>query len=464
MRAARDLAEMAVIFAALGVLGYPLVRRLRDLSNAELAAWSWIAGLLALAGAQAIVLLFGLRAAPWKLWTILAALALAFRDRAPKAPRTAGAPSRIATAAGILALGGLVLFSVNALSEPMWAWDFVAIWGLKGKMLYLSGGLPPRFFHDPELAFVHPSYPFLLSLLFSALSTLAGGWDSQALALLYPAFELATLLLTWGFLKRRCGPAAAAAGTVLTAGFFPLYQSFLVGLADIPMALGFVLAGSALLDALDAPGSARARPLLLSALFCCSLKKEGAVFLLLLAAAAAWVWIRDRGRSSVTAAAIFAAVPVLHQALLRAIRGAASDSGLPLVADRSKGRSRFPSAAPGDRRRPAAFGRPSGAPGDPRRRFRPPRDAPVARGPAPRPPGRDDRPLRRRPGGLGVDRRGSLRRFHFRARDDRSGSPPLPRARGANVGKPGTFFVAIFRRGFYNELTHELSRSRGSTA
>jgi hypothetical protein len=326
MRAARDLAGMAAIFAALSVLGYPLVRRLRNLSNAELAAWSWIAGLLALAGAQAIVLLFGLRTAPWKLWTILAALALAFRDRAPRAPRTAVAPSRIATAAGILSLGGLILFSVNALSEPMWAWDYVAIWGLKGKMFYLSGGLPPRFFHDPELAFVHPSYPFLLPLLLASLSTLAGGWDSQALALLYPAFELATLVLTWGFLRRRCGPEAAAVGTVLTAGFFSLYQSLLVGLADIPMALGFVLAGSAFLDSLDAPGSARVRPLILSGLFCCSLKKEGAVFLLLLAAAAAWVWVRDRGRSSVTAAAIFAAVPALHQALLRAIRGAASDA------------------------------------------------------------------------------------------------------------------------------------------
>ena len=325
MRAARDLAEMAAIFVAVGALGFLLVRRRRDVSGAELAAWSWIAGLLALAGARALLLLFGWTAAPWKLWAILAALALGLRDRAPEAPRTSGARSRVAAAAWILALGGLALFSVNALSEPMWAWDYVAIWGLKGKMLYLSGGLPPRFFHDPELAFVHPSYPFLIPLLFSSLSTLAGRWDPQALALLYPGFELATLLLTWGFLRRRCGTLPAAVATVLTAGFFPLYQSFLVGLADIPMALGFVLAGSALLDALDAKGSARVRPLILSALFCCALKKEGAVFLLLLAGAAAWLRLRGR-RPGFAVAAIFAAVPILHQAALRAIRGPATDT------------------------------------------------------------------------------------------------------------------------------------------
>jgi hypothetical protein len=315
---------MAAILGTLGFLGLPLVRGFPKLSGAERAAWAWAAGLVMLCAAEAALVLAGIRSDPWKLWGLMVAAALALRSRRTEAPRDAGPPNRIGRLAWALAIGALALFAVEAVSEPMWAWDFVAIWGLKGKTLFLAGGLPVRLFHDPRLAFVHPGYPLLLPVLFASLSTLLGIWDPQALALLYPGFELATLLAIWGFLRRRSGSTGAAVGTVLTAGFFPLYQSYFVGLADIPLALGYVLAGTAALDALDSGGAPSVRSLLLAALWCCSLKKEGTVFLLLLAGA---VLLRRNGgrHRSWTAAAVYAVVPLVHQAVLRWLRGPVAD-------------------------------------------------------------------------------------------------------------------------------------------
>jgi len=317
--------QMAAILSAVGLFGFPLVRGIPQVSRPELAAWSWVAGLLALAGGEGTLLLIGVRPDRWKLWGLLAAVAFVLKSRPAQTRDEAAPPSRLGKYIWTLALGGFFLFAIEAVSEPMWAWDFVAIWGLKGKTLFLAGGLPNRFFHDPQLAFTHPAYPLLLPVLFAALSTLAGGWNSQALALLYPGFELATLLLVWGFLRRRSSPAGAAAGIVLTAGLFPLFQSYLVGLADIPLALGFVLAGTALLDALDAGGARHIRPVLLAAIFCSTLKKEGSVFLLLLAATAALRAIDDRRRSSLTAAAVLAVVPLCHRAVLSGLLAPASD-------------------------------------------------------------------------------------------------------------------------------------------
>lgn len=339
MRAALHLAEMAAILTAVGVLGFPLVRGIPKLSRAERAAWSWVAGLLALGASEGALLLLGIRPDPWKLWGLLAVIALAARGRLSRTREPESRLAGIEKLAWALALCALALFTLEAVSEPMWAWDFVAIWGLKGKTLFLSGGLPARFLHDSRLAFMHPSYPLLLPALFAGLSSLAGEWDSQALALLYPGFELATLLLIWGFLRRRWGPSGAAVAVVLTAGYFRFYQSFLVGLGDIPIALGCVLAGSALLDALDTDGVPQLRPLVLSALFCCGLKKEGAAFLLLLAVAVAVRGLARARRRDLIAASVFALVPLAHEAALRALRGPVADPRFrwQLLAERGAG-------------------------------------------------------------------------------------------------------------------------------
>ncbi|MGH9441719.1 MAG: hypothetical protein ACRD16_05550, partial [Thermoanaerobaculia bacterium] len=87
MRAALDLAQMATIFAAVGGLGFLLVRGLPGVSRAELAGWAWAAGLVALAAAEATLLLLGIRPDPWRLWSLLAAFALVFRSRPAETPR-----------------------------------------------------------------------------------------------------------------------------------------------------------------------------------------------------------------------------------------------------------------------------------------------------------------------------------------------------------------------------------------
>ena len=321
MRAVVGVFSIAAILATVGVLGYPVVARIPKISLAEIAAWSWTAGLVLLAFAEGSLLLFHLSPDPWKIWGLMAIFSLALRDRRPRLHRPRAPSTALGRIVWTVAGIALVLYAIEAVSEPMWAWDFFAIWGLKGKTLYLSHSLPARFFHDRQLAFSHPDYPLMLPTLFAGLADLLGSWDTRAMALLYPGIELATLLVSWGFLRRRCGASGAAAALALTAGFATLYQTFLTGLAEIPIALGFVLAATAVVEVFESEAALEWRPLAIAALFCSGLKTEGSVFVLLLAVVAGIDGVSNRRRRSSQAAAALAGVALAHRASLRLLRG-----------------------------------------------------------------------------------------------------------------------------------------------
>ena len=151
-------------------------------------------------------------------------------------------------------------FSVQAIAEPMWATDHLAIWGLKGRLAFLAPALKQRLFLDPALAWSHPEYPLLVPLSLAAFAGLVGAWNDQALALLWPACELGTLLALAGFLGRRVSRSAGAGAAALTALCFPLYGALNVGTAEVPLAFAFVLVCCALLDILevDSPNASHA--------------------------------------------------------------------------------------------------------------------------------------------------------------------------------------------------------------
>ena len=292
----------------------------------ERLGWGIVLGLGALSLGEAACIAVSARPSRLALLGVLAAaalagLTLAGRDRddsvAPGSPR---GPFEWILLAAVLA--GVLLAALRALAEPMWSNDFLAIWGLKGKSLAVAGAFP-AWLSDPDVAgYSHPEYPLGLPLLFAGVATLVGGWEDQALALLYPVFQIAGILVLFGWLRRRgVGVRIALVAAALLALFEPLSSAFLTGTAEGPLSVAMLLVGVSLSDALDATDRRSIARLAAAALVAASLKNEG-LFVAGVAGILALLSRGNRPRRIVVAAA--ALVPALGSALLaRAVRGPA---------------------------------------------------------------------------------------------------------------------------------------------
>src|SRR5262249_16217994 len=144
-----------------------------------------------------------------------------------------------------------LVFLGGALADAPWATDFIGIWGLKGKLIFLTSTVPRRLFEDPALRFDNPEYPLLVPLVLAGLSVFAGTSSAQALALSYPALALGTLFAPGGCLQRRTSRLSAAVAAALAALCFTLYRPASVGTAEIPFAFGAVLLVTAAVDFVD---------------------------------------------------------------------------------------------------------------------------------------------------------------------------------------------------------------------
>jgi hypothetical protein len=262
---------------------------------------------------------------PWPLWAAVFVILISSNFWAARPlldwngllPR----PGRTAVQWLLLAVvaAAVLLYAVMSLAEPMWSNDFVAIWGLKGKAIFLAGGMPERQPGFP--GFSHPEYPLGLPLLFAGLARLAGVWDDQALAVLYPVLLVATLHVLYGWLRRRGASATLAlAAAALVALFEPLYSGFLTGMAEVPVSLAILLIGISLSDALDATDPMATRRLAVASFLAASVKNEG-LFVAVAAGGIALFSAGDRRRRIFLVAA--AIVPAVGPAVLgRVFRGA----------------------------------------------------------------------------------------------------------------------------------------------
>jgi hypothetical protein len=290
----------------------------------ERLAWGFALGLLVLEAYVPLSLAVGLRPG-WIPFLLLCAIVVVAGRLLPLLPlppeegRGEGlTPIRFSLL--LLLSLGIALYTLRALTEPMWATDFLAIWGWKGKTLFGAAALPAWTWRMPELAFTHPEYPLGLPLLYAGISFLLGRWDDHAMALLFPALQAATALLLAGWLARRGAPPpiplAAAAALAL---FEPLYRGFATGMAEVPLSFFLLLAGTALADALDGDAAA-IRRLALATAGATALKNEGlfaaaaAALLSFLAVRLSW-----RSRSRIAAAALLPALAVV--AAHRILRG-----------------------------------------------------------------------------------------------------------------------------------------------
>jgi hypothetical protein len=144
---------------------------------------------------------------------------------------------------------------------------------LKGKTIFGAAGYPERM---TSLGFAHPEYPLGLPLLYAGLSFLTGRWDDHAMALLFPFLQAATLLVLFGWLRRRgASPAVAGLATATVAWFEPLYSAFLTGMAEVPLAFGMLLFGTGFADVLDRTDRGALRRLSLASALIAATKNEG---------------------------------------------------------------------------------------------------------------------------------------------------------------------------------------------
>ena len=293
--------------------------------SAERIGWGLASGLAAVAAAAGICVAAGARPSRWAVAAALLLLAACgLPGLALRAPNGRGSGVGVGTdarprpgaaawllAARALAAAGVLLYVFRAVTEPMWANDFLAIWGLKGRTLFAAGRLP-AWLADPSIAgFSHPEYPLGLPLLYAGSAALLGRWDDHATALLFPALQAATLLVLAGWLQRR-GASREIAWTAaaLLALFEPLYSGFLTGMADVPLGGCVLLLGSALCDAVDETDAGAVRRLALASLFAASVKNEGLFLAGVSATIALAAALPGRRRACIAAAALAPALLV----------------------------------------------------------------------------------------------------------------------------------------------------------
>ena len=328
---ALSLLSVAAILLAAAAVGYcvagALVPRGRAY-RAERLAWGFAAGLALLAGSVAFA--FSFHGTPgWLSFLVLAAVVgltarlFRFRDRAPERaepPVSEGERRACAVLLAILLLG-VALYALRALTEPMWANDYVAIWGFKGKTFFAERAIPDRLFRWLSLSFSHPEYPLGLPMLYAGIAFLLGRWDDHALALLFPVLQVAALSALYGWLRRRgAGRPLALAAAALLSQFEPLYRAFTTGMAEVPLSFGVLLLGTSLADRIERTDRGASRRLALAALVCTATKNEGLYFVaaaFLVAALSAF----SRKGFAARAAVILALPAALVIAAHRLIRG-----------------------------------------------------------------------------------------------------------------------------------------------
>jgi hypothetical protein len=280
---AASLGQMGVILAVASAIGWGVAALLvpPGAARSERCAWGCAVGLSLTALSVPLAFALGVRPGwlPFLLLSVVAIVAarlFRLRTRVDVSPGDSGRGAGALLAFVFVLVAGVALYALRALTEPMWANDYLAIWGFKGKTIFAEGAVPARLFQWSSLRFSHPEYPLGLPFLYVGAASLLRRWDDHAMALLFPLTQVATLAALVGWLRRRgAGRALALGSAALLSLFEALYRGFTTGMAEVPLSFGFLLLGTSLCDRIDRTDRGASRRLALASLVCAGTKNEG---------------------------------------------------------------------------------------------------------------------------------------------------------------------------------------------
>ncbi|MBV9494236.1 MAG: hypothetical protein JOZ54_08315 [Acidobacteria bacterium] len=174
---------------------------------------------------------------PWsRTWLAIAylvLLAVGWTMRRPRfeRPRKPDAIVLVLLVVGAIELTGYILLATVA---PLWEFDFLSDWGLKGRVFALAHGIDWTFLQHATYRATHADYPPMIPLAFDLVAIVNGAWDDRAIGLLYPAFAVAGALIAYGAAREEVGERWAALIAVI---LLPLCATPWIGLADGPFAI-----------------------------------------------------------------------------------------------------------------------------------------------------------------------------------------------------------------------------------
>jgi hypothetical protein len=142
-----------------------------------------------------------------------------------------------------LALAPLAVLAAWALwmrQDRLW-WDGWAIWALKARVLYDTGGLP-SFFLAPRgaFAFTHLDYPLGVPLVDWWAFSVAGGAEPPVASIAGIVWTAMVAAAAWNGLRRRAGDVVAAGAALGIVLFRPLVFFAAGGTADVAIALALL--------------------------------------------------------------------------------------------------------------------------------------------------------------------------------------------------------------------------------
>lgn len=235
----------AVAIVAAWVIGFPLARWLDPTSRGGVLVGS--AGLMGLGTTAILMGVLSLMGLPWTSWSVGAGMlilgiiasvgALLVKKRGLEvdgpAPHGIVERSPVAWIADAMTMITTLGYGMMATVAPSAEYDFVGIWGVKGRLFWQAGGIDWNTLRDPYLSYSHHDYPILLPLILDYLAVAAGYWNDAAIGLLYVAFALATLVMLRSALREATGSAAMA--SIATLGLTGAACSPYIGIAEGPL-------------------------------------------------------------------------------------------------------------------------------------------------------------------------------------------------------------------------------------
>jgi hypothetical protein len=124
---------------------------------------------------------------------------------------------------------------------PLNRYDAWAIWALKGRALYAFGWADPTVFAGSEYRFANQDYPLLLPALEAVDFRAMGAFDTRVIHLQFLLFLAATLLALVALLRDRV-PVLLLWPSLLAVALAPaVFDQLLTAYADVPLALIFAV-------------------------------------------------------------------------------------------------------------------------------------------------------------------------------------------------------------------------------